>query len=171
MISTNDYGMLITKDIKLHRQWFKEMVRLHGIICKYKAPKNSKEFDEHGELDPNNSNYYPEEEVGVIFSEHPDQKTLKKMGWVAELGESSLLIHVPYDLPHLEVGALFIIPAGIDGAAPRTFRVISMQTIMIYPASVTCEIAPEYESTEEKSQLVDFTGQNFTVLMDNEEDD
>ena len=33
-----DYGLLITKDIKLHRMWFKQMTALHGINCKYKAP-------------------------------------------------------------------------------------------------------------------------------------
>lgn len=170
MISRNDYGLLINPDTKLHRKWFAEMVKLHGIYCQYKAPRNGKEFDHHGELDVD-TNYYPVETVRVIFEQYPDQKSLRKAGWVAELQEGSSVIHVPYDLPHLEVGALFIIPAGIDSAKPRTFRVITMSNIMIYPASIACEIALEYESTEEKSQLVDFSGQNFTMLKDNEEDD
>lgn len=168
MLDRNDYGLLINGDIKLHRKWFKEMARLHGIRFEYRAPKSSKDFDLHGDLD---TNYYPPEKIFAIFNEHPDQKSLKKMGWVAELQEGSSLISVEYDLPHLEVGALFTIPAGLDNALPRTFRVISLSNIMIYPASITCEIAPEYESTEEKSQLVDFSGQNFTLLLDNEEDD
>lgn len=170
MLNSNDYGLLITKDIKLHRKWFKEMTRLHGITCEYRAPKDSKVFDRHGELDVD-TNYYPPEKIHVIFNEHPDQKTLKKMGWVAELQEGSSLISVEYDLPHLEVGALFTIPAGLDNALPRTFRVIGMSNIMIYPASITCEIAPEYKTREEKSQSVDYSGQNFTHLKDNEEDD
>ena len=33
-----DYGLLINKDIKLHRTWFKQMTALHGINCKYRAP-------------------------------------------------------------------------------------------------------------------------------------
>jgi len=170
MLDRKDYGLLINPDAKLHRKWFKETVKLHGIFCEYRAPRESKEFDIHGELSVD-TNYYPPERVGVLFHEHPDQKSLKKMGWVTELQEGSSLISVEYDLPHLEVGALFTIPAGIDGAAPRTFRVISMSNIMIYPATITCEIAPEYETTEEKSQLVDFSKQNFTLLADNEEDD
>jgi hypothetical protein len=46
-----------------------------------------------------------------------------------------------------------------------------MQNIMIYPASIACEIAPEYIDTDEITTVRDFTGNNFTVLLDNEEDD
>jgi len=166
-----NYGLLINKDIKLHRKYFKEMVKLLGINCIYKAPKDSKEFDEHGEIHPETEKYYIGQVVGCIFQEHPDQKTLKKMGWVSELQENSSIIHVPYDLPHLQVGALFIIPSGIDQAEGRVFRVISMQNIMIYPASIACEIAPEYEDNSAPTETHDFVSDNFTMLKDNEEDD
>jgi hypothetical protein len=46
-----------------------------------------------------------------------------------------------------------------------------MQNIMIYPASIACEIAPEYISSDEKVQIQDFSRHNFTVLVDYEEDD
>ena len=163
-----DYGILITPEIKLHRQYFKEMVKLLGINCIYKAPLPGKHFDVHGDLD---ADYFPGEVVGVIFQEHPDQKTLKKMGWVAELQEGSSIIHVPYDLPHIQVGALFIIPSGLDQAQGRVFRVISMQNIMVYPASIACEIAPEYIDTVEPVLTRDFENNNFTMLIDHEEDD
>jgi hypothetical protein len=167
-MSTNNYGLLINKDIKLHRFYFKEMVKLLGINCQYRAPMSNKHFNTIGDLE---SDYYPAETVGCIFQEHPDQKTLKKMGWVAELQESSSIIHVPYDLKGLEVGALFSIPSGLDNAAPRVFRVISMQNIMVYPASIACEIAPEYATSDEKVLTQDFSSNNFTVLVDHEEDD
>jgi hypothetical protein len=144
------------------------MVKLLGINCQYRAPRNNKNFNSLGDLE---TDYYPAETVGCIFQDHPDQKTLKKMGWVAELQEGSSLIHVPYDLPGLEVGALFSVPSGLDNAPARLFRVISMQNIMVYPASITCEIALEYLSSDEKVQIQDFTKNNFTVLVDREEDD
>ena len=163
-----DYGLLLNKDIKLHRLYFKQMVKLLGINCVYRAPLPGKTFDGHGDLE---ADYYKPVLVGCIFQDHPDQKTLKKMGWVAELQEGSFIIHVPYDLPNLEVGALFTVPSGIDQAKGRVFRVISMQNIMVYPASIACEIAPEYEDTDEKNITQDFTKSNFTALVDNEEDD
>ena len=163
-----DYGVLITPEIKLHRQYFKEMVKLLGINCIYKAPLPGKAFDKHGDLA---ANYLPGEVVGVIFQEHPDQKTLKKMGWVAELQENSSIIHVPYDLPHIQVGALFIIPSGLDKAEGRVFRVISMQNIMVYPASIACEIAPEYEDIDEPILHQDPHEEHMPLLIDNEDDD
>lgn len=167
-MSVNNYGLLINKDIKLHRFYFKEMVKLLGINCQYRAPMSNKQFNGLGDLE---SDYYPAETIGCIFQEHPDQKTLKKMGWVAELQESSSIIHVPYDLKGLEVGALFEIPSGLDNAPTRLFRVISMQNIMIYPASIACEIAPEYITSDEKAVIKDFTNTNFNVLVDLEDDD
>ena len=121
-----DYGLLISKDIKLHRSWFKQMTALHGINCKYKAPKN-KAYDMYSDLQ---SGYEEEIKVGCLFEEHPNQKSLKKAGWVAELQEGASIIHVPYDLPGLQVGALFEVPSGIDSGKGRVFRVISLSNIM-----------------------------------------
>ena len=73
----NKYGMLLTPEIKLHRKYFLEMAKLLGIQLIYKAPLPGKTFDGHGDL---NANYYPGQVVFGIFQDHPDQKTLKKMG-------------------------------------------------------------------------------------------
>jgi hypothetical protein len=42
---------------------------------------------------------------------------------------------------------------------------------MVYPASIACEIAPEYFDRDEPVQFTDFSKENFTLLIDNEEDD
>lgn len=163
-----DYGLLITKDIKLHRNWFKQMTKLHGINCKYYAPK-CKLHDERGDLA---SNYEKPLLIGCLFEEHPDQKSLKKAGWVAELQEGSSIIHVPYDLPGLQVGALFDIPSGLDLGAARTFRVISLSNIMIYPASISCEVALEYLSNDEPQITTHaHTKEDMPLLIDREDDD
>jgi hypothetical protein len=164
----NNYGLLINKDIKLHRQYFNQMVKLLGINCIYKEPLSGKDYDDHGDLQ---SKYKKGISVGCIFQDHPDQKTLKKMGWVSELQEGNSIIHVPYDLPGIQKGALFEIPSGIDNAPARVFRVITLQNIMVYPASIACEIAPEYFDRDEPVQFTDFSKENFTLLIDNEEDD
>lgn len=164
----NDYGILLNQDLKLQRIYFKQMTKLLGINCQYFAPMSNKTYSQLGDLD---ADYFPPESVGCIFQDHPDQKTVKKMGWVAELQEGSSIIHVPYDLKGLEVGALFAIPSGLDHGKSRLFRVISMQNIMVYPASIACEIAPEYASSDELILTQDFSTTNFTMLVDYEEDD
>jgi hypothetical protein len=144
------------------------MTALHGINCKYRAPLSNKAFDSYGDL---SSGYKPEILVGCLFVEHPDQKSLKKAGWVAELQEGSSVIHVPYDLPDLQVGALFEVPSGLDKGKGRLFRVISMSNIMIYPASIACEIALEYESNDEQILITAHEKEDMPLLIDREDDD
>lgn len=164
-----DYGLLINQDIKLHRTWFKQMTALHGINCKYRAPLENKTYDNYADLQ---TGYKPEIIVGCLFEEHPNQKSLKKAGWVAELQEGSSIIHVPYDLPGLQVGALFEVPSGLDNGKGRVFRVIGMSNIMIYPASIACEIALEYTSVDEQRLMTTAHEQeDMPLLIDCEGDD
>ena len=160
----NKYGILLTPDIKLQRNYFKEMVKLLGINVIYRAVKPGKKYTTYAEID---ANYEQPLLEGCIFNEHPDQQTLKKIGWVSELQQNASIIHVRYDLPNLEQGALFIVPSGLDNAKGRLFRVVKITNIMVYPASIACEIVPEYENTYEPS-LNDFTDSSFNLL--NEED-
>ena len=46
----NRYGRLITPDIKLHRKWFDEMVRLIGIQVVYRAPRKGKHWTSFAEV-------------------------------------------------------------------------------------------------------------------------
>lgn len=160
-----NYGLLLNDNIKINRMYFKQMLKLLGINVIYRAPRKNKSWTTYGEID---SNYQEPISTSCIFDQHPDQKTMKKLGWVAELQENASLISVPYDLPDIQVGALFIIPSGIDNSEGRLFRVSEMSTIMIYPASITCQIVPEYEDNFDKS-LYDHTNNSFNLL--NEEGD
>ena len=160
----NKYGLLLTPDIKLHRQYFKEMVKLHGINVLYRSLKPGCKWTTYGELE---GNYNKPELLGCIFTEHPDQQTLKKIGWVSELQTSSSLIHVPYDTPELQVGCLFIVPSGLDDGKGRLFRCVSMSNIMVYPASITCEIVPEYENTFNDAST-DYRDSSFNLLNEEE---
>lgn len=148
--SRNSYGQLLTPDIKLHRKWFKEMVRLIGINVIFKAPTLDKQYNTQGEMV---SKYHSPIVVGCIFEEHPTQKTTKRLGWNSEQIENSSLIHLPFDLEGLEKGALVIVPSGIDNTQGRVFRIASISNIMIYPASFACEIVPEWETNYDRTQL------------------
>lgn len=143
----NQTGLLLSeRDIKLHRKWFEEMVRLMGIQVIHRAPKDSsKHYTLNTEIISNN--YADPVIVGCIFNEHPDQHTMKKLGWVSELQEDASLINVPYDTVGLQQGSLFIVPSGVDNSQGRVFRVVDMVVGIIYPAAITCKIVPEYEDT------------------------
>lgn len=158
-----DTGLLLDKqNITLHREYFKEMVRLLGVNVLYKAPRpGAKNRDLYGEID---TLYLAPVLVGCIFDEHPTVKTMRKLGWNSELSDTTSIIHVPYDLEGLQAGGLFIVPSGIDHTRGRVFKIIQMSTEFIYPASIACEIGPVFESDFERSNLTDFKSNDFTLL-------
>lgn len=168
-----DTGILLhKKDIELHRKWFKQMVKLIGLNVLYRAPRESKTYDTWGELD---TAYYEPILVGCIYQDHPTQQTAKKLGWNAELSEGATLIVVPYDLPKLQVGSLFIIPSGLDDGQARVFKVIRMKVTAIFPSEIVCELGPMIKSNHEAGLSKDFSKRNTSVIveqtdMDEEED-
>lgn len=165
-MQTPKYGLLLNDNIKLHRSYFNEMVKLLGIQVIYRATLPDKHYTTYAEIE---SNYAQPMLVGCIFDEHPTQQTLKKMGWVAELQQNSSIIHVPYDLPNLQQGCLFIVPSGIDNAKGRLFRVVSMSNSIVYPAAVSCEIVPEYEDTFIAETNYDYTHSTDNLISEEQD--
>lgn len=165
-----DTGLLLNpNNIKLQRAYFKQMCSLLGVRALYRAPRDSsKTYNGYGELDT----FYKEPiSVMCIFDEHPSQKSMKKLGWNAELQENPIVIHVPYDLEGVQAGALFTLPPGIDGAEPRTFRVIQLSNIAVYPCSIACELALEWRNDLPQSDTTDYRHSNFNLLADPVEED
>jgi hypothetical protein len=162
-----DTGLLLNKkNILLQREYFKQMLALRGINVLHRAPKG-KDYDLHGELD---TNYELPVKTACIFEEHPNQWTMRKLGWDSTLQESVSLIHVPYDLQGIQAGALFIIPSGLDSTKGRVFKVIRMSSIAVYPSELVCEIGPVFDDTFEKSNLYNFKTTDFNLLNEEETD-
>lgn len=161
------YGVLLNQNAKLHRAYFNEMVRLLGIQVVYRSPKPDKHYTTYSEID---ANFEPPILLGCIFEEHPNQATMKKLGWVSSLQENSSVIFVPYDTPNIQRGSLFIVPSGIDGAKGRVFRLESMEVDIIYPSSIACTIVPEYEDTYNE-QDYDYSKSSFNLLSTDESED
>lgn len=163
---TSNYGLLLNKqDILLQRSYFNELVTMIGVNVKHRAPRPDKHYTTYAEIQ---GNYFEPEQVGCIFVEHVDQKTMKKLGWNAELNTSAALISVPYDLAGLQKGSLFYIPSAFDNTSERLFRVTELSSIMIYPASITCQLVPEYEDTFSQN-LFDHKRNSFNLLRDEED--
>jgi hypothetical protein len=158
------YGILLNKDAKLHRKYFMEMCKLIGINVIYRSLQPGKKWTNYGEVD---ANYNPPTLIGCIFNEHPDQQTLKKMGWVSELQENASIIHIAYDTPGIQVGSLFTIPSGLDDGKGRLFRCTKISNIMVYPASIACEIVPEYSNSFSPS-LKSYKNSSFNFLNSEE---
>lgn len=167
-MKNDDTGLLLNEqNIKLSRKFFDEFLRLHGLNVTYRAPiPTSKDYNMYGELD---TNYKQPIKVACIYDEHPTQKTMRKIGWNSELADTSVVIHVPYDM-EVETGGLFVIPSGLDRSEGRVFKVLRMSNIAIYPASIVCELGPMMVNNTERSTIENFKGNNFNLLVDESEE-
>ena len=161
------YGLLLNQqDMLLQRGYFNELVMLLGVKLKHRAPRPDKHYTTYAEIQ---ANYYEPEEVGCIFNEHPDQKTMKRLGWNAELSTEPAIVSVPYDLNGLQKGSLFYVPSTFDNTADRLFRVVELSAAMIYPASITCKLVPEFENTF-SNNLFDHKRNSFNLLKTEDDD-
>ena len=162
----SQYGLLLNqKDILLQRKYFEEMCQMIGVKVIHRAPRPGKSYTNYSEI---SSNYYEPEGCWSIMNEFPDQRTMKKLGWNAELDAQNSIISVPYDLKGLQQGSLFIVPSAFDNTKGRLFRVVEITGIMIYPASLTCRLVPEYENTF--SENLHNHKKNSFNLLNREED-
>ena len=161
-----NYGILNQTPVNLHRRYFEDMVKLRGVFCQYQFPLQNKQYTVQGEL---SSSYSEPISVGCIFNDHIDQKTAKKLGWDSELQDQMTAISVPYDLENLQIGCLFKIPSAYDSTEGRLFRVVDMSAIAMYPASITCRLVQEYESTMTLAETHVFNNSDFNLL--NQEDE
>ena len=167
MAEPQKYGILLNKDAKLHRKYFEELLRLQGILIRIKTPKDSsKTYTLNGELIGNYGDWY---DTGCIFDEHPNQKTMRKLGWFVEGDTDSSLISLPYDTPNLQQGTLVSIPSGLDDGQNRTFRIVEMSNIMVYPASITCKIVPEWEDTMTLAETHNYTKSSYNSVKEVDE--
>ena len=107
-MESGNYGILLNgPDIKLHRKYFDEMCFLIGIKVLFYAPKPSKHWTTYAEIE---TNFYEPKLISCVFEDHPNQYTMKKLGWDSELQENASLISVPYDLEGIQVGDSFFTP-------------------------------------------------------------
>lgn len=162
----NQYGLLFDeKDMLLQRSYFIELCSLIGVQVVHRAPRAGKSYTNYSEIE---SNYFEPENVGCIFEEYPTQRTMKKLGWNAELSDSASIISVPYDLNGLQQGSLFVLPSAFDNTSGRLFRVVEISGQMIYPCSLTCKVVPEFENTFSDNLYTHQT--NSFNLLNREED-
>lgn len=142
-------GLLTNTDAQQFRSWFTEMANLLGIKCGYQYPLGN-EKTIHSEPNMPMSNPI---ELDIIFDENPTVDTLKKHGWVTEIGENKPVIaQVPYNTPNLQRYSRIIIPPIGTVIRERTFEVTAISTILEYPDCWTIRLVPIYNTIQENHE-------------------
>jgi len=157
-------GLLLQNDLEIQRYYFNEALEYYGIDADYYQVKEpTTEFTSAGEL---SSYFYDPVPMRVIFDQVPKVNTLKKLGWVTELNQDSQpIIHVPFDTPGIQVGALFRIADPLRPGSGRLFRATKMTTGIIYPVAATLQIVAVVGDSPEET-VTPYDG-NKTIFIDN----
>lgn len=158
---------LLQNDITVLRYYFREALDLYGIPARYYQLKPNCHFTVAGEL---SANYFDSIKCKIIFDQVPKISTLKKLGWVTELDQAASLIHVDFDLPGISFGSLFEIKDPLAPDKGKLFRVTKLQTSIIYPVSITCQIVPVAGEVEQET-VRPYEGKKSIFLQGDEMED
>ena len=157
-------GFLTDKDATTYRQWFKEMAYLRGIPVLYRYPIKV-DPTIHAEMLTEMSEPI---EMDIIFETNPRTAVLKQIKWVSEFPNDKPYIAIlPFDAPNLQVECtLSIRPIDSLNETYRDFRITSINTILEYPDSWTCTLAPIFD-TKEGTPKNDYSNSNFNYIDEN----
>lgn len=103
--------------------------------------------------------------MGIIFQENPKTSTLKQIKWVSEFPNDKPYIAIlPFDAPNLSTECTISIkPIGSLNETYRDFKITSINTIMEFPDSWTCTLAPIFE-TKDGTPKNDYSDSNYNYI-------
>ena len=133
-------SLIVPAEIEYMRRMFKFTVEQVGVQFLYRYPLNN-DVDSYNQPAPDG--YSERMSIFGIFDGEPKLKTYKDLGWVAEKNDNlPFLIHVPFDVPHIQAGCLFESDGQITGIKPRLFQVKELSTPLVCPDHIVCQIVP-----------------------------
>ena len=133
-------GLISEQEVIYLREQFNETVKQLGVPFIYQYPLGNN-LDDFAQPAPDG--YSVELEVYGLFDGEPKLKTYRNLGWVVEKGDNPpFLLHIPFDTPHIQKGALFKISGQFTGIEARVFQVTELTTGLVCPDHIVCQIVP-----------------------------
>ena len=156
-------NQILQNDLIIFRQQFREVLDMYGIDAKYYQIKPNHHYTVAGEI---SANYYNPVPCKILFDQVPKISTLKRLGWVSELEPGASLIHVAFDTPGIAFGALYEIKDPLSPDSGRLFRITKLQTGILYPVSISCQVVPVV-GTEPEQTVKPYEG-NKSIFLNTE---
>lgn len=154
-------GYLTDRDVRIYRNWFREMAHLRGIPVQYRYPVK---------LDPTIHSEMLTElsdpiDMDIIFETNPRTSVLKQIKWISEFPNDKPYIAIlPYEAPNLCTECTIAIhPIDNLNETPREFKITSINTILEFPESWTCTVAPIFD-TLDGTPKNDYDDSNFNYI-------
>ena len=133
-------SLIVPEEIEYLREQFKHTVYEVGVEFQYRYPLNNN-IDFFNQPAPDG--YSERMPVFGIFEGAPKLTTYRTLGWVVEKTDNlPFLIHVPFDVPHIQRGCLFEIDGQVTSIETRLFQVTQLTTGLVCPDHIVCQIVP-----------------------------
>lgn len=154
-------GLLTRHDSTLFRSWYHEMAALRGIPVLYRYPIKI-DPTIHSEMITEMSEPI---EMNIIFETNPKTSTLKQIKWVSEFPNDKPYIAIlPFDAPNLQTECTISIkPIDSLNETYRDFKITSINTILEFPDSWTCTLAPIFD-VKQGTPKNDYTNSNYNYI-------
>ena len=104
-------------------------------------------------------------DMDIIFETNPKTAVLKQIKWVSEFPNDKPYIAIlPYDAPNLCTECTIAIhPIDNLNETPREFKITSINTILEFPESWTCTVAPIFDTLPDTPKN-DYDSSNFNYI-------
>lgn len=139
---------ILQNDLIILRQQFQEVLDMYGIDALYYQVKPNHHYTVAGEI---SANYFDPVPCKILFDAVPKVSTLKKLGWVTELDPGASIINVAFDTPGIAFDALYEIKDPLQPDGGRMFRVTKLQTGILYPVNIACQVVPVVGTNPEQT--------------------
>lgn len=129
------------KTLKLKRGQFLSACKARGRNVRYYEPLDPYQPTLWNEWHEGHEKFKEAEGTRVLWHEHLDEWTLKRMGMIQTLNTGHPIVECPYSLRVLQ-GGIFTVQSGINKEEWIPYRVALMKTVDENVISITAELAP-----------------------------
>jgi hypothetical protein len=135
------------KTLDLKRNEFKRACNFRGRVARYYKPLDEYNNTLWNEWHHGHKLFKDPIETRILWHEHLNEWTLKRLGMIQVLNTDHAIIECPHMIEVVQ-GGVFTVRSGINKDEWLPYRVALLRTVDENVISITAELAPIYKGTE-----------------------
>lgn len=158
------------KTLQLKRNEFLRACKARGRAVKYYEPLDDYQPTLWNEWHEGHERFKEGVETKVLWHEHLNEWTLKRIGMIQALGTGNPVVECPYSLG-VKQGGVFMVQSGLNKDEWIPYRVALMRTIGENVISITAELAMIIQGEEIQRPATEEKKEFYTIINDDIEED
>lgn len=158
------------KTLKLKRNEFLKACKVRGRAVRYYEPLDPYQPTLWNEWHEGHEKFKEAVETRVLWHEHLNEWTLKRIGMIQALNTDHPIVECPYSLQVLQ-GGVFTVQSGINKDEWLPYRVALLKTVDENVISITAELAPILKGETIQRPATEGKKDFYTHITDTEGED